>query len=124
MNSQQNDIRSQRLVEGPVIKAREIRKSFADIEVLRDMSLEAHRGDVVSLIGASGSGRSTFLRCLNFLETFQGADALSRSSDKLRRLRREVGRVGQSFNFWPHMDAAEKRHGRTDGSPQCTDQDR
>jgi len=53
MNSQQNHIRSQPLVGGPVIKAREIRKSFADIEVLRGMSLEAHRGDVVSLIGAS-----------------------------------------------------------------------
>ncbi|WP_018325690.1 amino acid ABC transporter ATP-binding protein [Rhizobium giardinii] len=107
---------------GFVLRADKIEKHFANIEVLRGISLEAKRGDVISLIGASGSGKSTFLRCLNFLEiptggtvtirgeTHQASDALSRSrasKQKLRQLRREVGMVFQSFNLWPHMTAAE-----------------
>ncbi|MGX5805445.1 amino acid ABC transporter ATP-binding protein [Bradyrhizobium sp. Arg314] len=105
-----------------VLRAEKIEKRFADINVLRGISLEAMRGDVISLIGASGSGKSTFLRCLNFLEIptsgtvtirgeiHQASDALSRSrasKQKLRLLRREVGMVFQSFNLWPHMTAAE-----------------
>ncbi|MDX1195072.1 ATP-binding cassette domain-containing protein [Sinorhizobium medicae] len=105
-----------------VLRADKIEKRFADIEVLRGISLEAKRGDVISLIGASGSGKSTFLRCLNFLEiptggtvtisgeTHQPSDALSRSrasKQKLQVLRREVGMVFQSFNLWPHMTAVE-----------------
>ncbi|MGO7960479.1 ATP-binding cassette domain-containing protein [Rhizobium leguminosarum] len=105
-----------------VLGADMITKRFAAVEVLRGISLQAKRGDVISLIGASGSGKSTFLRCLNFLEVpttgtvlirgeeFQGADALNRTREnraKLRRLRREVGMVFQSFNLWPHMTALE-----------------
>lgn len=105
-----------------VLGADTITKRFADIEVLRGISLQAKRGDVISLIGASGSGKSTFLRCLNFLEVpttgtvlirgeaFTSADATDRSREnkrKLRRLRREVGMVFQSFNLWPHMTAVE-----------------
>ncbi|WP_352907801.1 amino acid ABC transporter ATP-binding protein [Mesorhizobium sp. M0816] len=112
----------QRSEQEAVLRADKIAKRFAVVDVLRGISLEARRGDVISLIGASGSGKSTFLRCLNFLEiptsgsvsvrgeTFEGSDALSRSSaskQKLRRLRREVGMVFQSFNLWPHMTAAE-----------------
>lgn len=114
--------RMQRSEQGAVLRADQIEKRFADVDVLRGISLEARRGDVISLIGASGSGKSTFLRCLNFLEiptsgsvsargeTFHGSDPLSRSSDskqKLRRLRREIGMVFQCFNLWPHMTAAE-----------------
>ncbi|MER9877293.1 amino acid ABC transporter ATP-binding protein [Mesorhizobium sp. M0195] len=105
-----------------VLRADKIEKRFADIDVLRGISLEAKRGDVISLIGASGSGKSTFLRCLNFLEIptsgtvtirgeiHQASDALSRSrasKQKLCVLRREVGMVFQSFNLWPHMTATE-----------------
>ncbi|ASP69709.1 amino acid ABC transporter ATP-binding protein [Sinorhizobium meliloti] len=105
-----------------VLGADLITKRFGDIDVLRGISLQAKRGDVISLIGASGSGKSTFLRCLNFLEVpttgtvlirgeaFTNSDALNRTRQnkrKLRRLRREVGMVFQSFNLWPHMTAVE-----------------
>ena len=104
------------------LSADNITKRFGQLDVLKGISLQASRGDVISLIGASGSGKSTFLRCLNFLEVptsgtvsirgekFEASDATSRSrasKDKLRRLRREVGMVFQSFNLWPHMTAIE-----------------
>jgi len=54
--------------EIPALQAIDIHKSFGDVEVLKGISLTAHRGDVVSILGSSGSGKSTFLRCLNFLE--------------------------------------------------------
>ncbi len=53
----------------PAISVRNIRKSFGKHEVLRGISLDAHDGDVISILGASGSGKSTFLRCVNMLET-------------------------------------------------------
>ena len=52
----------------PALQAVDIHKSFGEIEVLKGISLTAHKGDVVSILGSSGSGKSTFLRCLNFLE--------------------------------------------------------
>ena len=51
----------------PALQAVDIHKSFGEIEVLKGISLTAHKGDVVSILGSSGSGKSTFLRCLNFL---------------------------------------------------------
>ena len=52
-----------------ILKAEDIHKSFGDVEVLKGISLEARQHDVISILGSSGSGKSTFLRCLNFLET-------------------------------------------------------
>ena len=52
----------------PAVVVENLHKSFGDLEVLKGVSLTAHEGDVVSMIGASGSGKSTFLRCINFLE--------------------------------------------------------
>ncbi|RWD42120.1 amino acid ABC transporter ATP-binding protein [Mesorhizobium sp.] len=107
---------------GYALRAENIKKRFGDVDVLKGVSLQAGRGDVISLIGASGSGKSTFLRCLNFLEvptsgtvsirkeSFDATDATNRSrsgKQKLRRLRQEVGMVFQSFNLWPHMTALE-----------------
>ncbi|MER9708532.1 amino acid ABC transporter ATP-binding protein [Mesorhizobium sp. M0204] len=104
------------------LRADRIEKRFGAVDVLLGVSLEAKRGDVISLIGASGSGKTTFLRCLNFLEvpsngtvtvrgeTYQASDAVGRSQaskQKLRQLRCEVGMVFQSFNLWPHMTAIE-----------------
>ena len=54
---------------GPALIAEDIHKSFGSLEVLKGIGLEAHQGDVISIIGSSGSGKSTFLRCINFLET-------------------------------------------------------
>ena len=60
----------------PVIELRGLHKSFGTLEVLKGVDLAAHRGEVVSLIGSSGSGKSTVLRCLNLLENSQQGDIL------------------------------------------------
>lgn len=104
----------------PLIEARGIRKSFGPLEVLKGVDLSAAKGGVVTLIGSSGSGKSTFVRCLNFLEepsagevivdgeVFRPAVGKGHSrADRLRivHLRRRVGMVFQSFNLWPHRTA-------------------
>ncbi len=101
-----------------------LRKSYGTNEVLRGISLQAETGDVISLIGSSGSGKSTFLRCINMLETpndgqiiLHGeAIALRPNGEgglvaadlkQLRRMRARLGMVFQSFNLWPHMTVLE-----------------
>lgn len=91
-----------------------LHKSFGSLEVLKGISMTAEKGDVVSIIGASGSGKSTFLRCINLLETYQkgsihifgerlnvsaGGKVDNRQAD---RIRRRVGMVFQNFNLWSH----------------------
>ena len=60
----------------PTLSIRNLHKSFADNEVLKGIDLEAHQGDVISILGASGSGKSTLLRCVNLLETPTSGDIL------------------------------------------------
>lgn len=98
----------------------DLHKSFGQLEVLKGVSLVAREGDVVSMIGASGSGKSTFLRCINFLEmptrgrvTVTGEEvALKPGKDgdlhpsdrrQVERIRTKLGMVFQSFNLWQHM---------------------
>jgi polar amino acid transport system ATP-binding protein len=106
---------------GPIaVQVEDLHKSFGPLEVLKGVSLTAHEGDVVSMIGASGSGKSTFLRCINFLELPSkgriiingeemvlkaGADGNLIPSDRkqLERIRTKLGMVFQSFNLWQHM---------------------
>ncbi|WP_019954384.1 ABC transporter ATP-binding protein [Yoonia vestfoldensis] len=107
-----------------MLDATDIRKSFGNHEVLRGISLSAAKGDVISMIGSSGSGKSTFLRCLNFLEhptagqISLGGQALSCKRDRngdqtvadpaqLRAFRARVTMVFQQFNLWAHMTARE-----------------
>ena len=102
------------------LQVNDLHKSFGQLEVLRGVSLSAQKGDVVSLIGASGSGKSTFLRCINFLELpSQGrvivageevmleprADGNLHPIDRkqLERVRSKLGMVFQNFNLWQHM---------------------
>lgn len=102
------------------VKVDDLHKYFGQLEVLKGVSLTAHEGDVVSMIGASGSGKSTFLRCINFLEMpTSGAIqvtgeqvALAKAKDgnlhpsdrkQLERIRTRLGMVFQSFNLWQHM---------------------
>ncbi|MFT5721525.1 MAG: ABC-type histidine transport system ATPase subunit [Motiliproteus sp.] len=97
-----------------------IHKTFGTIEVLKGIDLTAHEHDVISIIGSSGSGKSTFLRCINLLENpTQGSIsisgeqlALKRGSSgdleaadqkQLTRMRERLGFVFQNFNLWPHM---------------------
>ncbi len=103
-------------LDAPVtLEARDIHKAFGALHVLKGISLTVRRGEVVSLIGASGSGKSTFLRCLNLLELPQGgALAVGRhrfsfggrgrpNDGALAGLRRDVGMVFQHFNLFPHL---------------------
>lgn len=102
----------------------ELHKRYGDHEVLKGVSLTAQAGDVISIIGSSGSGKSTFLRCINFLEkpsegsiAINGADiGLVRDTDgqlkvgdkkQLRLLRTRLTMVFQHFNLWSHMTVLE-----------------
>jgi octopine/nopaline transport system ATP-binding protein len=104
----------------PALIAEDIHKSFGELEVLKGISLSARTGDVISIIGSSGSGKSTFLRCINFLETpdrgriVVGGEEVRVTSDRhgrttgadprqINRLRTQLGFVFQSFNLWLHM---------------------
>ncbi|MDB5981918.1 MAG: hisP1 [Pseudomonas sp.] len=100
-----------------------LHKCYGDNEVLKGVSLKAKTGDVISLIGASGSGKSTFLRCINFLETpDSGAMTLDNQDVKmvhdrhgmhvadpaeLQRIRTRLAMVFQHFNLWSHMTVLE-----------------
>ncbi len=100
--------------------AENIHKSFGSLYVLKGISLKAKKGDVVSIIGSSGSGKSTFLRCINFLETpdkgriiLDGEEVMVSTNSKgkslgadpkqIQRLRSQLGMVFQGFNLWSHM---------------------
>ena len=92
-----------------VISTRGLKKSFEKLEVLKGIDIDICKGDVVCVIGASGSGKSTFLRCLNLLEqptqgsiTFHGAE-LTDSKINLNLHRQKMGMVFQQFNLFPHL---------------------
>ena len=92
-----------------LIKVESLEKKFDDLEVLKGISLEIDKGDVIVIIGASGSGKSTFLRCLNLLEEptggkiyFEGTDITDSKVD-INLHRRKMGMVFQQFNLFPHM---------------------
>jgi arginine/ornithine transport system ATP-binding protein len=102
------------------LQADDIHKRFGSNEVLKGVSLQAHAGDVISIIGSSGSGKSTFLRCLNLLEKpHQGRITVAGEELKLtpgkngelhaveqkqlQRLRTKLAMVFQHFNLWAHM---------------------
>lgn len=103
----------------PVIEIRDLHKAYGQLEVIKGVSLAAHRGQVVSLIGSSGSGKSTLLRCANLLEDSQQGDVLFEGeavkwkgqglgrhpADKAQviRIRTNLSMVFQQFNLWAHM---------------------
>lgn len=97
-----------------ILKVENIKKSFGNVEVLKDISFTLEKGEVLSIIGSSGSGKTTLLRCLNFLETAeQGrifvdddllvdfSTDLSQKDSQLRQKRLNFGLVFQSFNLFP-----------------------
>ncbi|WP_272006579.1 ABC transporter ATP-binding protein [Roseovarius sp. ZX-A-9] len=107
----------------PALEIEGLEKSFGQVKVLRGIDLTADRGDVVSIIGASGSGKSTFLRCINMLETpsaglirvageeiktRQGRNGLEPVDRRqLQRIRSELGMVFQDFALWSHLTVLE-----------------
>ena len=95
------------------IRVRGLKKDFNDVSVLKGIDIDIHKGDVVCVIGASGSGKSTFLRCLNLLEQptggsiyFEGANLTDEKVD-LNLHRQKMGMVFQQFNLFPHMSILE-----------------
>jgi len=102
--------------DNALVKVSALHKYFDGLHVLRGIDLDILPGEVVVMLGASGSGKSTFIRCLNGLEEFQQGKVLvdgksilpnGRSSRNLRAIRREVGMVFQQFNLFPHMTIGE-----------------
>ncbi len=105
----------------PILEVKAIRKQFGPLEVLKGISLSVAPREVVAIIGASGSGKSTFLRCINLLETpssgtidfdgisidFSTPERLWRRGSQLRALRTRIGMVFQSYNLWPHKTVLE-----------------
>jgi len=95
------------------VKLNEVIKRFGNVEVLKGVSFDVAAGEVVALIGQSGSGKSTALRCINRLETIQGGTIevcghqVEAPSLNIRALRQDVGMVFQSYNLFPHMNVAE-----------------
>lgn len=92
-----------------LIKVDNLCKSFDNVDVLKGINAEIHKGDVIVVIGASGSGKSTFLRCLNRLEEptggkiyFEGTD-ITDPSVNINVHRQKMGMVFQQFNLFPHM---------------------
>ena len=92
-----------------LIKVDNLCKSFDDVDVLKGVNAEIEKGDVMVVIGASGSGKSTFLRCLNLLEEptsghiyFEGVDITDKNVD-INIHRQKMGMVFQQFNLFPHM---------------------
>lgn len=101
------------------MEIRDIRKRFGNLEVLHGLSMTARSGDVISLIGSSGSGKSTFLRCINLLEmpeqgelkvcgqqiafTQKGRKRIACNQKQVQKLRSQIGMVFQQFNLWSHL---------------------
>ena len=92
-----------------MISVKNLSKRFGDHWVLKDINAEIHKGEVISIIGPSGTGKSTFLRCLNLLErpsggsiVIDGVNILQKGTDE-PKLRRKMGMVFQSFNLFAHL---------------------
>ena len=104
-----------------MVKSEQVHKSFGHLQVLNGIELEVATGEVFCLVGPSGSGTSTFLRCINHLERIdagrlsvdgeligyreQGGKLYELHEKEVARKRREIGMVFQSFNLFPHMTA-------------------
>ncbi|ODP99642.1 MULTISPECIES: ABC transporter ATP-binding protein [Salinivibrio] len=108
------------MTEAVALQVKSLKKSFGQHQVLKGISLDAHRGDVISIIGSSGSGKSTFLRCINLLETPTGGEIwvngelikmknnragepVPVSDKQVQRIRSRLAMVFQGFNLWSHM---------------------
>ena len=96
-----------------MIKVENLHKSFGNLEVLKGVNEHIKKGEVVAVIGPSGGGKSTFLRCLNLLETptegsiiFEGVD-ITKEKTNLDKHRQKMGMVFQHFNVFPHMTVLE-----------------
>ena len=92
-----------------LIETKNLTKSFGGLQVLKGVDLQVHQGEAIAIIGPSGGGKSTFLRCLNLLETPDGGDVIfegqkiNQKGTDVDRYRQKMGMVFQHFNVFPHM---------------------
>ncbi|SON49667.1 ABC transporter ATP-binding protein [Vibrio tapetis] len=110
--------------DSAALDIKELHKTFGQNEVLKGISLEAHKGDVISIIGSSGSGKSTFLRCINLLETptageiwvngeliqmknNRQGESVPANEKQVQRIRSRLAMVFQGFNLWSHLTVLE-----------------
>ena len=97
-----------------ILEIKNLKKSFGKVEVLKGVDLTMEKGEVISVIGSSGSGKTTFLRCINFLEKadeglilldgeeiFNGENHKEKSAAQIREAQLKFGFVFQSFNLFP-----------------------
>ena len=96
-----------------MIKVRNLSKHFGELIVLKDINADINKGEIISIIGPSGTGKSTFLRCLNLLETptggsilIDGVPLLDKNTN-VPKLRQKMGMVFQSFNLYSHLSILE-----------------
>ena len=96
-----------------MIRVENLKKSFGNLEVIKDMSTVVEEKEVICVIGPSGSGKSTFLRCLNRLEEITGGHVYIEGVDitdpkiDINKIRQDVGMVFQQFNLFPHKSVLE-----------------
>jgi len=97
----------------PMVSIKDVHKSFGDLEVLKGISMDVNKREVICIIGPSGSGKSTLIRCVNALNpidsgsiTVEGQEVHDPNLDKLE-LRKKVGMVFQQYNLFPHKTALE-----------------
>ncbi len=97
----------------PILKVEGLVKRFGDTTVIKELSFEVQPGQVVVLVGPSGTGKSTFLRCVNGLEDIQGGKIIFEGEEVKARhsnitaIRRRIGMIFQNFNLYPHLTAVE-----------------
>jgi ABC-type polar amino acid transport system ATPase subunit len=96
-----------------MIEIRDVRKSCGDLKVLKGIDLTVEKGEVISIIGASGSGKSTMLHCINALEPIDSGDIIvdginvHKKGTDVNKLRRNIGMVFQQWNSFPHLTTLE-----------------
>lgn len=112
------------MTDVPALEIKQLHKTFGENEVLKGISLSAHKGDVISIIGSSGSGKSTFLRCINLLETPTSGEikvsgeliemktnnkgeSIPANKLQVQRIRSRLAMVFQGFNLWSHLTVLE-----------------
>lgn len=93
----------------PLLFVEHLLKQYGDKVILKDISLTVNKGEVVVIVGSSGCGKSTFLRCLNALEPIQGGvvrlgdESITHDSKNLTEIRQKIGMVFQSYDLFPHL---------------------